>query len=69
MTELKPCPFCGGSVSMVLNQFEGSYMVFHNSIEPCLVCEPFEIAMNAVVKNREDAIRAWNRRSNDAEIH
>ena len=65
MAELKPCPFCGGSVSMVLNQFEESYMVYHKSIEPCLVGEPFEIPMNAVVKNREDAIRAWNRRANN----
>ena len=62
MAELKPCPFCGGEVSMVLNIFEKTYFVYHKGFEPCLIEEPFGIPMNALVTNREDAIRAWNRR-------
>ena len=65
MTELKPCPFCGGAVTMVLNGAEHSYFVYHKGFEPCLINEPFEIPMNAVVKNIIDAERVWNRRADN----
>ena len=62
MDGLKPCPFCGGSVSMVINKRWRTYQVYHEDIAPCLVGEPFKIPMNHVVQNRDDAIKAWNRR-------
>lgn len=29
MAELKPCPFCGGSVTMVYNSFDNAFKFYH----------------------------------------
>ena len=58
--KLKPCPFCGAQVSMVVIGF---YFAVH-----CRCCyktivievEPLEGEMNLLTK--DDAIAAWNRR-------
>ena len=50
---------------MILNGAEHSFLVYHKGFEPCLIGEPYEIPMNAVVKNIADAERAWNRRANN----
>ena len=55
--ELKPCPFCGGEVSMTQHLFSGGFNVWHIG-QPCLV-EPIRI----VTTDREQAIEAWNRRA------
>ena len=58
MTEkLKPCPFCGGEVSMTQHKFFGEFNVWHRG-QPCLI-EPIRIE----VTDREQAIEAWNRRA------
>lgn len=62
MDGLKPCPFCGGSVGLEVNGRRRIYQIYHEDIAPCLIDEPFKIPMNAVVKCKDDAIRAWNRR-------
>ena len=51
MTELKPCPFCGGEANV-----EEAYMnIFVVACSGCSV-------ITAIYNNAEKAIEAWNRR-------
>lgn len=53
MTELKPCPFCGGEAEIRDNRWRGVFV-------RCSVCH---IGTQPVLHQRKDApIRAWNRR-------
>lgn len=56
MTEqkLKPCPFCGGEASIYV-AYDDGYCV---CCDECGCCLP-------VYNTEEDAIREWNRRTND----
>lgn len=61
MTELKPCPFCGGKARF--NEFEasGKYMC-------AVVCDTKGCRVNVcntlhVWNTKEEAIEAWNRRT------
>ena len=67
MTELKPCPFCGQKVTMIRNDAEGCFCIYHAEALPtrCAIEEPFVI----ITDDEEYARKAWNRRANDAEIH
>lgn len=64
MSELKPCPFCGG---------EASYSVIHTNTETITGeimmlttnncgCERCNIGFSSI-NNKEDAIEAWNTRT------
>lgn len=53
MSELKPCPFCGGEAWLVMGSC--GYMV------ECGACHIF----GAIRGTKEEAIEAWNRRAND----
>jgi Lar family restriction alleviation protein len=53
-TELKPCPFCGGSAILV--ELPRSKKTFAKCKNNC--CE-----QNIFCKTRDEAIEAWNRRS------
>lgn len=68
MDELKPCPFCGGGVSMTYNGFEKAYFVYHcfwkYETGQCAFNEPFAID-GEKCKSREEAIEAWNRRASN----
>jgi Lar family restriction alleviation protein len=57
MAELKPCPFCGGEAGVMrYHHIKGAYCF-------CTVCK---VRMpNAMT--REEAIEAWNRRTNDGQ--
>lgn len=62
MDELKPCPWCGNKAELiqtkcVTNGFVG-YYVFHYSLS----C-PMEGLKTHIMETPEDAIEAWNRRS------
>ncbi|MGN0733702.1 MAG: Lar family restriction alleviation protein [Emergencia sp.] len=57
MTELKPCPFCGGKAEMVL--FIGNFGV------GCTNCMGSMFPVNGQTK--EEAIKAWNRRAGEQE--
>lgn len=54
MTELKPCPFCGGEAELI-DKYEGVFWII---CKGCL-CE------SGFVKTKEEAINAWNRRADD----
>ena len=67
MHELKPCPFCGGPVDIVLNGLDESYTVYHRMHRRyCRLEEPFTIPMSSAVNTIDDAVRVWNRRAYDA---
>lgn len=53
MTELKPCPFCGGEAKVI--ESKGLYWV------ACMKC----CASADVIDDRDKAIEAWNRRVSD----
>lgn len=56
--ELKPCPFCGGSVSITYNSFENAYAVWHK-VSDCALIEPLWIEG---AETLEDATKIWNTR-------
>ena len=55
--ELKPCPFCGGEASMIKVDY-----VRGNTYCYCTECK----AKSPYCLTREEAINAWNRRSENA---
>ena len=64
-TELKPCPFCGGAVSMIYNSFDNAFKVYHKSgfdSAECCVLEP--IVLDGL-SSLAEAGEAWNRRAED----
>ena len=77
MTELKPCPFCGGEAKLADNEF--GEPVFDNNLAQvdfmysapdafwveCKDC----FAMSGSYNTEEEAIEAWNRRAEDADLH
>lgn len=64
--DLKPCPFCGGEVNIVLKDnglFEsGHYFLIKHKRNKCNVdCVIFKYNAHTL----EDACKTWNRRSNE----
>ena len=62
ISKLKPCPFCGKSVSMVYNSFENIFKVYHrdgNDEENCIVEGEIKIKGDSLTV----AERNWNRRT------
>ena len=53
MTEIKPCPFCGGEAEV------RAYTLTLQFVQ-CKVCN----ASSTAFPNNEDAIKSWNRRYN-----
>ena len=59
MTELKPCPFCGGEALARPNlPTYGCDVMYYAGCKKCKVRTPLRWAM-------EDAIEDWNRRAED----
>lgn len=59
-TELKPCPFCGGEAEFVyLEAYEN---------EGYIVCKNGCIEQRKIYNSTGEAIEAWNRRAEDAEV-
>lgn len=52
MTELKPCPFCGGEANV--DKQEEDFLV---------ECEPCQVSRLGWTDSRPEAIAAWNRRA------
>lgn len=67
MAELKPCPFCGGEASEVINILEADpEMALAGVTEDnwkvlCLKC----LGCGGIRRTAEEAIEAWNRRAED----
>ena len=62
--KLKPCPFCGGEVSMVYNSQSGVFKFWHkglNAHKDCCVSEPILVDADSLA----DARQKWNRRADD----
>lgn len=57
MTDLKPCPFCGGEARIHFSVWGDSYYA------KCCKC----LAETKVHQTEAEAIEAWNRRASDAE--
>lgn len=59
--ELKPCPFCGGEMTMIYNSADKAFKFYHKNgfdgVE-CPILEPFMIDSESLAT----AAEAWNRR-------
>jgi len=51
MTELKPCPFCGGNSEVHVTEAEYWYVI-------CLECG----TISGIYSSEDEAMKAWNRR-------
>lgn len=60
MSELKPCPFCGGEAEVIKAHqiFERPYVVICKNTK----CRA---SLGEFSSTREEAIEAWNRRADD----
>lgn len=70
MAELKPCPFCGGEISLVL--YSGFGFMLHHAHEDnpeCPIasyeCDGGILGGVYIYGTEEQAVEAWNRRVND----
>ena len=65
MAELKPCPFCGGSVSMIYNSLDNAYKFYHKSGFDAIGCCVLEPIVLHGFSSLQEAGEAWNRRAED----
>lgn len=62
MTELRPCPFCGGKVKLVTDLTQTKDPVY------CFECEDCGVLVYMDDLNDKDkSIKAWNNRVSEAE--
>lgn len=61
MTELNPCPFCGGDV-----HFDRSYSYFRDVVVYCDECDTI-FALDDCTAVDSDLVRAWNRRADNGD--
>lgn len=59
MSELKPCPFCGGEA---IPCSTGNHFATEKFFVLCGVCE---VETPRIARTRKEAIAAWNRRADD----
>ena len=59
MEELKPCPFCGGEATLLIDGKYGYYTFHHDGRAKC----PAAYAHNADYATEAEAIEAWNTRA------
>lgn len=68
MTELKPCPFCGGEPYIAYNEDKRSWIVrcFHcgAEVKECMAFDYGELSMKSA---RDWIVDKWNQRAGDAE--
>lgn len=65
MTELKPCPFCGGEATPVYcengSQYTSNIMMINK--RGTVKCKRCEIRLPRIYSRVSKAIEAWNRRA------
>lgn len=62
MSDLKPCPFCGGNAELVNYGLTGKLKIVQ-----CLDCGARTRVFDPEVKRGESACDAWNRRVTDVD--
>lgn len=55
MTELKPCPFCGGEAEILVSDIADRAVIY------CRGCD----AQIQIKPNKQEAIEAWNKRADE----
>ena len=63
MDNLKPCPFCGGEVSIKYISDDNCFCIWHKDDTRCRFLEPFWID-GQYAKSLNDARSTWNMRIN-----
>lgn len=61
MTDLRPCPFCGGEVSITYHSMDNVFSIWHK-YDGCKFIEPMYID-GKYAKSLSDARNIWNKRS------
>ena len=59
--KLKPCPFCGGAVSITYNSFDKAFVIWHKG-DKCPFIEPMYIDGERA-KSLKEAYAIWNTRA------
>lgn len=64
MTELKPCPFCGGEATPLYCEHGDRYTsnIYYPSKRGTIKCKSCEITLPRVYSKVSKAVEAWNRR-------
>ena len=62
-SDLKPCPFCGGEVSLTYNSMDKAFSIWHR-FNKCAMAEPMKLDE---AESLADAAEKWNRRIPPAE--
>lgn len=67
MSDLKPCPFCGGEAVPVYCEHGSKYMsnVLRLSNRGTIKCKRCEVELPRMYSRVSKAIEAWNRRVSD----
>ena len=67
MSELKPCPFCGGQAVPVYSNKGSLYTgnILMLSAEGTIKCKKCEVRLPRIYSRVSKAIEAWNRRAKD----
>ena len=71
MTELKPCPFCGGEAALYEKRFVALKPLYTVECRSCTAlvgrdCETYQASKGYThFYSKDDAIAAWNRRVKD----
>jgi len=63
MTDLKPCPFCGGKMTMMYSKIRGEYIFSHKELRNCPFMS-FEMG-GCEASTLNEAASIWNRRNED----